>query len=263
IFGTCDRCVVAGDLGLLIDYKFGVHKVPYPEKNLQAIAYSIGAFQKFPKLRKLVFAFIAPKRGETHHCHFHRDEMETLKTEVKGVIRTAKRVRKQLERGIVSRGTITMLRPDSLRCEYCAFNDGRCPATADYAAGCADGKPPSEILDELNEQLKKIPLLEAYITAVKQRAREMVLEYGEELADFRVETRAGARSITSVDAAWAAAEQAGVDIADFLAIVKTLPITHYEKLFGDKDKTREALKNLAAEGAITSGEEVHYLKRRI
>jgi superfamily II DNA or RNA helicase len=56
-FGTCDRLLIYGNHGLMLDYKSGYRYVADAEVNAQGWAYVIGAFQKFPLLETIEFFF--------------------------------------------------------------------------------------------------------------------------------------------------------------------------------------------------------------
>src|SRR5207253_6583851 len=52
-YGTCDRLIIYGTIGLMPDYKSGYRYVAEAEENAQLWAYVLGAFQKFPFLEEI------------------------------------------------------------------------------------------------------------------------------------------------------------------------------------------------------------------
>jgi hypothetical protein len=245
---------------LVIDYKMGVHGVPHPKDNLQAWDYVCGVFQKFEGVHEIVFSFVCPKRSEVSTHIFYRADLPEMLTRIKGVIRTAMRVRRQFHARKLSQASIKLLNCQSRRCEYCK-NLGSCPAVGENLDEDAKMVPLDDVL-AINERLKKAPLYEDYIKAVKDHSKQLVFEMGEELPDYTVETRAGKRSITDVSGAWVEAREADVDVIDFLTIIKTVPVGAFEKLFKGKEATRTAMMHLAESDGVSHGAETSYLKRR-
>lgn len=84
----------AGNVGVLIDFKFGWVPVPHAEINLQGKNYAAGLFQLYPNIEKIGVKFYQPKiNNETGHV-FHRRELPEIITRLEGVVGRAKYVQK-------------------------------------------------------------------------------------------------------------------------------------------------------------------------
>jgi CRISPR/Cas system-associated exonuclease Cas4 (RecB family) len=131
-FGTSDIVAWKGDIGLQIDYKTGISKIDPPNTNWQAKAYVLAAFQMYPELNTIHFAFLIPKRDEILIGTFHRFEMSKLRQEISDVIAKAEVTRSKWDS---SPPDIEELNP-SVNCRFCKYED-RCPALGAVAIGIA------------------------------------------------------------------------------------------------------------------------------
>lgn len=277
-FGTCDRLVLMDnpEEAVQIDYKTGLGKIDEPLNNWQSKAYTVGAFQKFPQLKKITFYFIACRRDEILSGEFSRDDVPQLIEELSGVIRNAKEVRSCFD-SIDS----ALLSPQALVCNYCE-NSGRCPAVAkmavDVARKYAPGDSKIEALPEMHgsnitdpevmrELLDIAPILKKAVSGWEHRGRQMALEEGIEIPGYEVQERSGRRSITSALAAYGVIKDI-VDIEDFLDGIDSFPVTKYEKLIaskaprgGKKERVAEAMAELSKLGAIKKTSGSKYLSK--
>jgi hypothetical protein len=125
-WGTCDRLDLfpCGSQALLMDYKTGIVPVDPPEKNEQAIAYTIGVFQRFPTVEKVHFAFIIPQGSDKTPTHtFTRDDLPELIRHISDVIKAAEAIRPKWDTGTPELEEIT----PTQYCRFCRHED-RCPA---------------------------------------------------------------------------------------------------------------------------------------
>ena len=122
-WGTCDRLTTFGDTAIMGDYKTGISIIDEPEKNWQAKTYTVGAFQKFPELEKIIFVFYIPVRGEVLHDEFKRSELSSLVEELSGIIKAGEKIRPQWEKGAPD---LEDLSPN-INCRFCEYED-KCPA---------------------------------------------------------------------------------------------------------------------------------------
>jgi len=282
-FGTCDRFSIQGTEAIQIDYKTGRHAVEEPAVNLQAKAYALGAFQKFPEIDTIHFYLICCQRDEILSHTFSRDDMQDILVEISAVIATGKKFRHNFEAA-----TIEDLNPTPYTCEYCA-HAGHCPALASMLAGVAKRfHGGGEVLNipeivsgacvsdpEIMSQLLILaPIAEEAIKEWKAKAREMIFEEGIEIPGFEVKTRKGRRAITCPKAAWGilresiSPDEEGAALEGFFEGIKSYPITGYEKLVASFAKTgkkkalvAEVVSELESEDFISHGDDVNYISR--
>jgi CRISPR/Cas system-associated exonuclease Cas4 (RecB family) len=123
-FGTCDLLVYCPEgVAVMIDYKTGISQIDEPEKNWQAKAYALAAFQMLPHIHTIKFAFIVPLNGGTLSGVFVRDEMSALRKEISDVISKAETVRPKWATGGIDIDDVT----PSVNCRFCRHEEN-CPA---------------------------------------------------------------------------------------------------------------------------------------
>jgi len=132
-YGTCDRLTIKDKKALLADYKTGVSQIDHPSDNWQAIAYTIGVFDKFSDIESVTFVFYIPFYSDTPNHTFHRSELETLREKVSVVIARAAYVRSKWACGTPS---LDELNPTQ-NCRFCAY-ESNCPALGSLVLGVAD-----------------------------------------------------------------------------------------------------------------------------
>jgi len=132
-YGTCDRLTIKDKKALLADYKTGVSQIDHPSENWQAMAYTIGVFDKFSDIESVTFVFYIPFYNDTPNHTFHRSELETLREKVSVVIARAAYVRSKWTCGTPS---LDELNP-SQNCRFCAY-ESNCPALGSLVLGVAD-----------------------------------------------------------------------------------------------------------------------------
>lgn len=123
-FGTSDIVALYGSVGLLIDYKTGISMIDPPRSNYQAKAYTLAAFQMFPDVQKIFFAFLVPQREQVLLDEFTRDEMGALRDEISTIIREAEVTRPLWQNG--GQPPIESLTPN-VNCRFCRHEEN-CPA---------------------------------------------------------------------------------------------------------------------------------------
>lgn len=95
----------------------------HPDKNWQAKAYTVGCFQRFPKLDSIEFVFFIPQRNEILSHTFYRHDLDELVDELSAVILQAEKVRPKWEEGTPDLSELT----PTVNCRFCQFEDV-CPA---------------------------------------------------------------------------------------------------------------------------------------
>jgi hypothetical protein len=225
-FGTCD--FLAFDSGrnvsaLMIDYKTGISKIDPPEENMQAKAYALGAFQKYPDIDSIHFAFIVPRNGGTLMGVFTREQMPELRKEISGIIRKAETTRPKWDDGTID---IEDCSP-SYNCRFCRHEE-RCPALGAVSVAIAGRISPellpdgpirsSEVEDPkvLAKLYKVARIVENWVDAIKFRAMSAAIA-GETLEGLRLKSMGKPMKIEdNVNAANLATQEFGLDIDDVL-----------------------------------------------
>jgi hypothetical protein len=132
-WGTCDRLTIYNNTkALLADYKTGISQIDPPEKNQQAIAYTLGVFQKYPDVEEVTFVFYIPQYNDTPHHTFKRSDVDWMRAKLTDIVRNATRVRPMWNGGTPP---IEELRPTP-NCRFCRYEDS-CPALGGLVLGVA------------------------------------------------------------------------------------------------------------------------------
>lgn len=136
-FGTCDLFVTwdGESHAAMVDYKTGISKIDAAQDNWQAKAYVVGAFQKFPEINAITFAFIVPKHdgdevSDIMEATFERVDLPALVSELTQVITLATAVRSEWDIGpdnqIIAQPSMDVLCPSN-NCRFCGYEEV-CPA---------------------------------------------------------------------------------------------------------------------------------------
>jgi hypothetical protein len=227
-FGTCDRFIVYGKAGILIDYKSGFRFVVDAEINAQLWCYVLGAFQRFPELEEITAYVLQPNRDEISYHTFKRAFTYEIRLRLNTIVRRAIEC------------DPAKFNPQPELCEYCA-RQTNCPALASKAlklAGkLAPGLPvPQSALvnkkrpEDIPHLLRLAPLMEAWAAGVRKEALRLNLEEGIDIKGFKRVERSTPRGVTSVLGAWAAVKEKGISLEDFLAACSTVSIPDLEEL---------------------------------
>lgn len=282
-FGTVDRLNISDDGtdAIMIDYKFGYMPVDDAEKNAQAAAYTVGAFQKYPDLKRLRAFFLCPMINEITQATFVRNyddyeddwHWDDDEEPVASYDELVQRIDLIIERAEARRGKD--FNPQVHQCEFCG-NKVKCAALANKALKIAASKPvdglplPDQIDPELIDDPDTISLLrmlviplEKWIEEVKSRASFLAFEEGYEIDGFKKIYRKTNRVIGDPLAAFGVvADQFKVTEDEFFQCIKSLKLGELEKVVaekaprGKKAKFKEDL-DLALRDAevLTGGEE--------
>lgn len=273
-FGTCDRLLVYGKHGEMLDFKFGRLSITDAEFNAQAWAYVIGAFQRESlQLETITFTFLIPYQDEISSHTFKRSELPAMILRLNTVIRRA------MEMGDDLQGNFTLLNPQPELCEYCA-QQARCPAIAARALKVAQnlgtGLPvPANLTvsadrpDDIQHLLRLAPILENFAAQIKADALRVNLEDGVDIPGFVRQERSTPRKITSVLGAYDIAKAQGVDIEDFLRACDGVSIVELENAVAavapsrGKGKARQKLENeLRSADLLREQSTYHYLREK-
>lgn len=127
--GFLDVLFVFGDIGILVDFKFGWEPVKPAKDNLQGKNYALGCFQKFRELNRIGVEFIMPKLNWVTSHLFERLQMSELHASLSEVINRAEFVQDNPTQAQ------QFMKPGKY-CTYCALA-GTCTVLANHRAKAA------------------------------------------------------------------------------------------------------------------------------
>ena len=187
-YGTCDRLTIHedGSSAVLADYKTGISEIDQPHSNMQAIAYTIGVFQKFPDLKEITFAFYVPQRHtKPLKGVFLRDELPDLIEVLSSVIKAGERVRPMWGGGQCP--PPSECNPTQ-NCRFCKHED-RCPALGGLVLDVASNIKRKDFTNidiesvddpaSIEELWNISKIVEAWAKRLRARAMEMAHEGAE------------------------------------------------------------------------------------
>lgn len=280
--GFPDFVAVSGNLGLILDWKFGKIPVTPTRSNLQGISYALALFQKFVHVDEILVQFYHPylevtEEGEVKYDPdyehvFKRSDMQEMEYHIR-----ATTARKAIARAEGLHSKTVLPRPCANLCVWCA-NKAECPPLAAIAAKVSEKYLPLVIPDEVKAaQLKKpedyaaayrlANQIETWAKEVKRRCNDAALTEDIEIPGFQL-VRRSERQIQSVSLIRDYAIRAGLTLEEFESCV-SLPITKVEELIAEKvkakggkaaPKIREFQENITEAGAVTLAPGYTYLK---
>lgn len=236
-WGTCDRLTIYdNDTALLGDYKTGISQIDHPEVNYQAIAYTIGVFQKWEHLKEVTFVFYIPLHRSTPSHTFSREELPDLIEKITGIVKKATLTRPKWESNSIG---LNDLSPNQ-NCRFCQYENS-CPALGFLILDVAkklDHTIPDINLDEVDdpetvEHLYNIAkIVEAWADRHRKKAVRMAKE-GVEFPTLRLKSMGATSSVTDVSRLLEVAETFGVTKDEAIEIA-LVPLGKLSKLVGDK-----------------------------
>lgn len=225
-WGTSDVVLRTGNHLTLIDYKFGRSHIDAPADNMQAKAYTAGAFQGNPMAETAEFIFVVPVRDEVIRHTFKRDELLKLVEEVEMVIEAAENPESPYN-------------PSEETCVFCGEKP-KCPAINTAVATVASKYGELELPDEFHSSAITAPdqmakalqaavIVERWAKSVRHHAMEMVLN-GEEVPGYELKYRQGKRTVRDVQSAWSVLQSTTLlNLEEFLPAC-SVSITELEKV---------------------------------
>lgn len=229
-FGTCDRLMTWGKLGILTDYKSGYRLVADAEENAQGWSYIIGTFQRpdMAHLEEVIIYFLIPNRDEISSAMFKRSQIPAMQLRLNTIVRRAMADNEK------------QYNPQPELCEYCNKQE-TCPALAlkalmiskHIAAGLPVPTNASVSKDrpkDIPHLLRLAPLMEAWATGVRKEALRLQMQEGIEVAGFKRIERSNPRSVNSVMGTWKVIKDKGVSLEDFLDACGSVSIPSLEEL---------------------------------
>ncbi len=262
-WGTSDVVLLTGTHITLIDYKFGKWIVDDPENNMQAKAYTLGAFHKFPEAKTAEFIFLTPRHELEQSAMFEREEAMGWTDEFKTIVARAD-------------DASSPYRPDSENCLFCGTK-ARCPELQKRAMKIAedyDGLLLPESAKttaltnpaQLQRALDVAAIMERWAKNVRNTALELRLE-GVEIPGYELKQTAGNRKIKDVASAWGALKET-VPQEEFLEACSITIGTLEKKLkeqapHGQKQEfAKSTLDVLDGLGLIERGRDKTYLTKQ-
>ena len=190
----------AGTYCEAFDWKFGVWSVEKVKNNLQAIAYVLGLFKKFPKLESVRFWIKQPAIGFLDDHVFHRSEILSLLLRVSVVVERARMAR--------AKADFSSANPTIPNCLFCKHT-GICPAVTKFA--CTVGNKfaplkipasvtPSMVQDPANTGLgmQLAQVMKVWSEAFRKVTAERVLRGAPLPEGYRLQQRDGSRAVTDM-----------------------------------------------------------------
>ena len=264
-WGTSDIVLLTGTHLTLIDYKFGRGYIEAPENNMQAKAYTAGAFQGNPEAKTAEFIFLVPVRDEVLRHTFNRDVLPELVAEVDMVVAAAENPNSPYN-------------PSEETCVFCGEKP-KCPAintaVATVARKYGELQLPTEFHssaistpDQMATAMQAATIVERWAKSVRHHAMEMV-ENGEEVPGYELKFRQGKRTVRDVQSAWQVLQDTtSINLEEFLPAC-SVSITSLEKVI--KSHARSGQKKAAAEevfetlqdaGILFRGSEMSFLGKK-
>jgi len=238
-YGTCDRLTVSkdGSYAVLADYKTGISTIDKPHENMQAIAYTIGVFQKFPDLQKITFSFYVPQRHSTPLSgDFDRSELNDLIDMLSNVIKEGERVRPMWGGGQCP--PVGECNPTQ-NCRFCKHED-RCPALGGLVLDVASNLKRKdftnidiEAVDDpasVEELWNISKIVEAWAKRLRSRAMEMAHD-GAEFPNLKLSSMGAPSKVVDNHKFIEIASDMGVETDELLDIA-TFAVTKTAKLVG-------------------------------
>ncbi len=261
-YGTADFVAIAGDKGLMMDWKFGRNPVEPAETNAQGCAYALGVLEMYPQLDSIEVHFVQP-RTETVSMHtFTRQDVPMMQTRIRTIIRRANARNKQECAGA--------------HCQYCR-KQATCTALRNLALPIASRYEGLSIPEQLTASEISDPrmmarcldcakVLEEWCKAIKYYAAEMALN-GVDIPDYVLTSRAGKKSIGDALGAYGCVQDK-MSLETFLSCCGSVGIDELAKAYsedaprGRKTQTRdELIQRLMSDGIISQAAPSKFLKR--
>tara|TARA_R110000772_G_scaffold50668_1_gene116463 strand:+ start:7858 stop:8931 length:1074 start_codon:yes stop_codon:yes gene_type:complete len=267
-FGTCDRFTTAdeGRIAVMGDYKTGISTIDSPRDNYQAMAYTVGAFQMFPDVETIIFAFYVPQRGAfPQRGTFERSELPELIKKLSDVIKNGEATRPLWGGGQCP--PVKSCTPTQ-NCRFCRHED-RCPALGglviDVASNLARKEFTNIDLEKVDdpasvEELFNISkIVAAWADRLKKRAVQMAKD-GVEFPNIRLRSMGATSDITDNETMMNIARDMGVDEKTLIESAK-FPLRKTADLIGstaDKglkgEKSSEFIDTCESAGIIKKNE---------
>lgn len=161
--GQSDRIDLWDDSALVTDYKTGRGEVEPAERNLQLRGLAVLTKRRFPKLKKVYVAIIAPMAGGVTLAEYDEESLAAATDEVLELIKTISEEHAPRT-------------PTPSACKYCPARSV-CPEVSEKALALPDNPAPTTLTAEkLSELLLVAEYVEDYIMALRQEAKSRLTQ---------------------------------------------------------------------------------------
>ena len=249
------------------DWKFGFWPVEGAENNLQVIAYSLGLFHRYPKLRLVRFWIKQPHLDVVNSGLFKRENIPALYLRIQTVVARARRARESKSWDAAN--------PTVPNCNFCAHL-GECEKVCQFACKVGRKFHPVEIPEEINPGMLQEPeqaalglrlaaVLKIWAEAFRRQITEKILRREMALPDGQKIQTMQKRQLVSMDEL----RKVALRYLTQAEYESTLEATFgsLEKLIqdraprGQKKATVESFQNeLMQVGAVKLGDEFSFLR---
>jgi hypothetical protein len=245
-WGTCDRFLILGTgNAVMADYKTGISIIDPPEKNWQAKAYTVGAFQKFPEVEEITFVFYVPQHDQSLYHTFKRSEdYDNLVQELSAAILKAEATR---PKWIGGKPPLEELTP-SPNCRFCRYED-MCPALGGLVLEVAKKLDPQ--LPDVDIENTEDPIILEELWSIgkivtnwadRQKARTMdLVKGGLQLPTLKLQSMGASKKVTDNQALVGIALDYGMTPEEVMAEA-TFPLSKLAKAIGDRHEKSEKKK---------------------
>ncbi len=249
--GQADRIDIFEDAALVIDYKTGRGEVTPADRNMQLRGLAVLVKRRFPTLKKIYVAIIAPRSiGTTLACY---DE-EGLAAATEEVLELVSEISKEH----------APRTPAPSACKYCPAKSV-CPEVAEKALTLPDSPAPTTLTSEkLSELLVIAEYVEDYIMAIRMEAKSR-LALGVPLKGWYMKDGAKKRAIENPTAAYniLADKMSPEDFAGACSVSVTSLEKAYAKSTGLKGKAAKEAFDSELAPVITTKQNASSLTREV
>jgi hypothetical protein len=244
-WGTCDRLIVYGNKAVMADYKTGISIIDPPERNWQAKAYTVGAFQKFPEVEEITFVFYVPQHNQSlHHTFSRAEDLDKLIDELSTAILKAEKIR---PKWIGGKPDLADLTPTP-NCRFCRYED-ICPALGGLVLEVAkkiDPQLPNVDLENTEDPavLEELWAVAKVVSNWSDRLRARTVELaknGTEFPSLRLRSMGSTKKIVDNQTVVAIAAEFGLD-AEEVINEATFSVNKIAKAIADRAEKSEKKK---------------------
>lgn len=219
-FGTSDCIIVAGDIGYVIDFKYGIGKLVGIQDNPQLKLYALGLLKEYPSINKICVAIIQPRLNNIQRKIYTKEELLAWGESIKPLAEKA------------YKGEGEQIEGDY--CQFCKIK-GVCRERAERNMGLykdinknkytLTNEEISELLDKGADLVKWYQDLQEYATTL--------LEKGENIEGYTLRNARSTRTFVDKDRAIQKLKNNGIS-DDVIYETKEKSLAQLEKSIGKK-----------------------------
>lgn len=249
--GQADRIDLWEQNALVVDYKTGRGEVEPAERNLQLRGLAVLAKRRFPNLKKIFVAIIAPMAGGVTLAEYDEEALAAATEEVLELIKTISEEHAPRT-------------PAPSACKYCPAR-AVCPEVAEKALALPDSPAPVTLTTEkLSELLLVAEYVEDYIMALRMEAKNRLTQ-GVPVKGWYMKDGAKKRAIENPTAAYniLADKMSPEDFAGACSVSVPSLEKAYAKATGLKGKAAKEAFEAELAPVITSKQNASSLAREV